>query len=312
MIAPKPLRSHRKIRLPERGLVTIAAGFPFEGGILLCADTEISNGEMKYIESKLEYHQFSNINAKVGFAFAGSVPHAKRAIRRIVETLSLLQVEEITQTQLVGSIEGVLESEFDRLRKHPTYGYRGGPDFYLLVITWTADMGLMQFASYEECLMPSGGASFIGAGDYFARYISETVYLPTMGIMEIIAHASHVLSQTKAHVPGCGGSSELLVIRDDDGDAAGIDFMDISLAEEFSEPFYRGLNTLYFGLVSETWDDMRLKMECASFLDWLLSVRKKNTAMKREQNKLKGGIVKRFMELQELRQSIPRKLEDQP
>ena len=74
---PKPLR------LPRRKALTIAAGFNFADGVMLCADTEMTvEGLAKYHEQKIFPIDFGGKQSgpTAAFAITGLAGQAKRAI----------------------------------------------------------------------------------------------------------------------------------------------------------------------------------------------------------------------------------------
>lgn len=69
--------------------LTIAAGFCFQEGILLCADTEQTVGHLKTSDSKIISEEFSDCS--VAFAIAGDVAHATSAVQQILSDLRNIQ-----------------------------------------------------------------------------------------------------------------------------------------------------------------------------------------------------------------------------
>src|SRR5690242_15446901 len=74
-IVPRPLKG----RVHQQGkAVTIAAGFRFADGVLLCADTQITyEGIAKVSGTKILPFEFKRSGVKVVFTFSGDVSYAK-------------------------------------------------------------------------------------------------------------------------------------------------------------------------------------------------------------------------------------------
>lgn len=67
-------------RLSKRRPMTIALGFVHRGGVVLCADTELTAGERKLHGSKI-FH-FDCAVGRFAFVFAGHVPNLSVRFRR--------------------------------------------------------------------------------------------------------------------------------------------------------------------------------------------------------------------------------------
>ena len=63
--------------------MTIAAGFNLQDWIVMCSDTEYTKGAVVYDGPKIFWKKDYPTPLKTCFAIAGSVPHARQAIRKI-------------------------------------------------------------------------------------------------------------------------------------------------------------------------------------------------------------------------------------
>lgn len=261
--------------------MTIAAGFHFQDGILLCADTELQQGYSKFVGSKLFIPQLGDLPIRMAFAIAGSVPNAQKAIRRMTEAVRGIPADQCSPTRVVDGMEKCLEEIYENIRRQPGYGRESGPDFWLLIALWTK-LGLELYATHEDCINKCEASAFVGIGDYFARYVAETAYRPNFSGMEIIPFAVHVLKQTKNNVPGCGGASQVLMIRASDGEPADIEQFDISTLEEFSGAFHRAFQSLCFEVVNPESTAEHLRNEIAEFADWVMEIKRKNAFAEKE------------------------------
>src|SRR5215510_2586842 len=97
----KPLVKCTKKRLTERNAVTIAAGFNFDDGLLLCADTKHS-GDMALYETKIARKEYSS-GAKSVMVFSGNTRYCRMTIRKIENAL-----ENLTRPSL-GEMETWIE-----------------------------------------------------------------------------------------------------------------------------------------------------------------------------------------------------------
>ena len=102
------LLKHRRYPwvLPKEKCVTIAAGFLHRNGVLLCADTQVEQGEGKSDISKI--HSFNCEGAKL--AFAGNHPFAISTIQECEARL-----KRTAPKDALAVVEHVLDAEYKRV-----------------------------------------------------------------------------------------------------------------------------------------------------------------------------------------------------
>jgi 20S proteasome alpha/beta subunit len=193
--------------------MTIAAGFQCQGGLLICADTLVSGGDVNIAEKKIYAFNIPNMNANAVFSFAGTVPHCRSAINKIYHALNALPQSESPLTDLMvnGIIEDVITQYYQQhLFKHPRFGYADGPSIYLLAaIQYRDTKSTSLFTTVEDAVTQEGSFAFVGVGEPIARYIIEPLVYPAMRMQpkHALLLADHVLHQVKRFVPDCGGAS---------------------------------------------------------------------------------------------------------
>jgi 20S proteasome alpha/beta subunit len=270
-----PGLKHRRLKRRKKA-VTIAAGFKFKGGIMLCADSQFNHGgTLKTSGKKIFIRYFKKPKASIAFAIAGSVAHAQKAIRKICERINTIDSPTVAADSLVTAIEAALEPFYkDHIRTHPDYQKSDGPEFDLIIATWTQADGEKLYATSEDCCSEVEDYEFIGVGEYLARYLVKDIYQPTMNIMEITTLATEALLQTKDNVPDCGGNSEFTVLLDIANGSFGnaVDFT-ISRIEKFSQPFSRGLHEILFAVQNLDFDEEKVKAKFRDFESLLSTVR---------------------------------------
>ena len=119
--------------------MTIAAGFRFADGLLLCADTQLTVAQFaKLSGSKIVPIDFeSNGGSKVVFALTGSVPYAHMAIEHCRRALAAQPPEQMASADIALTIEDTLEGFCqDHLYKHPAFE-RGELPVQMLVGVWS-------------------------------------------------------------------------------------------------------------------------------------------------------------------------------
>jgi len=236
--------------------VTIAAGFKFHGGTLLCADTEITHGwELKSVGSKILPVDFaSNGGSKAVFTFSGAVHYAKMAIQQCTRTLAACDSTCMGRQRMVGLIaEELHKFHIKHIYKHPLYMRSGGPDFNLIFAVWSQHEGVGLYETSDEAVIEITNQdiyALMGSGAVLAKYVvTLLVRHPFLKLEDIATAATHMLAEVKRWVPGCGGHSELLALRDN-GEMSNVAGFDVSHVVEFGEQFHSS----FWGLFLEACD----------------------------------------------------------
>jgi len=111
--------------------MTVAAGFRFAEGLLICADTEITLGaELKTRATKIFPYRFKASGNRAVFTFSGDVILSKQCIQKIARALassgkSLWAMRDILSEQ-------VYDFHQKYIFKHPNYQYGTGPTVNLI------------------------------------------------------------------------------------------------------------------------------------------------------------------------------------
>jgi 20S proteasome alpha/beta subunit len=207
--------------------MTIAMGFKFAEGILLCADTQHTyEGLMKTHRTKVYFYDFPNNGSKVAFAFAGSVEYAKTAIQRLSKGIESIGKGEMDINAVRDDTQKILEGIYSRnVFPHPQFGYGGGPAFSLLIACFAGRKYGSRLFSSQESLICEVQDPYIclGAGAYLAEYLLKRKFNTGMSLCEAAGLALGVLKEVKDHVDGCGGYRELVYLRHDGSDGQVLD-----------------------------------------------------------------------------------------
>jgi len=157
---PSPIRRLRRRLLERRNQangkpdMTIAAGFNFDHGVLLCADTKHS-GDMALYESKVAKKEYPS-GAQSVCVFAGSSKYAHMAIRKVESALSALKRPSLSAMER--EIEKVLlQVHRDHIFKHPDRNSWTGPNIWLLIGLWSPVDGLCAYSTEETAITPFYG-----------------------------------------------------------------------------------------------------------------------------------------------------------
>lgn len=205
--------SRESSQLERRRDVTIIAGFPASGFIVLGADAEEGGSYAKSSVKKIAIINESRYKCLIGGAGDGrfidlAVQHAKT---QLAELESPVTLDGIRQT-----LEDIVTDIYvERIETFPP-SQQGELAFDLLCATW-AESGLDTQLIYvtRSCSLIRTTADAIGKGAYLARYLIETLDVQHETPL-FRRHAerlcAYLLGAVKAHVKDCGGASQVITL----------------------------------------------------------------------------------------------------
>ena len=198
--------------------MTIAAGFRFADGVLLCADTQLTyQGVAKVSGTKIFPFEFKRNGSRAVFTISGDVKYERGGITKCVRTIAKLDLSSVSREELENAISDSLNDYFQKLiYKHPYYRTMGGPDFNFVVGLWSPKDGLGLYETTDAVITEvsdSDKFAITGVGETLGRYLGG----PMMGhsgysLTDISTISAHVLSEVKENVDGCGKGSEFIVL----------------------------------------------------------------------------------------------------
>lgn len=245
MIAPKPLFGRRPqpptVRTRRVNSLTIAAGFRFAKGIVLCADTQFTApGLTKTSGTKIFRREFQfadGVASQIAFTFSGAPSdYALMAIDWMWVAVGNISPDAWTAANLKAELGKVIEEFYARhMYPHPHYGGVGGPALELIVAFRSHITGVLTLLrTNETVLVEMTEHCSIGNGTLLSDYLIPTLYRHgNMSLNDVAIIAAHVLYQTKQYVDGCGGGSEFLVLHAD-GKFGQVQWYDIDSGERLS------------------------------------------------------------------------------
>lgn len=232
--------------------MTIAAGFNFDGGLLVCADSKHIGGMTLY-ETKISAKAHTS-GAKSVFAIAGATRFARMALSECERVLSALS--KPTKPEMEDAIKDTLvEIHRKHIFPHPDRGIQGGPDFNLMIGLWSPVDGIGLYSTDVTALDPVKTYDCLGSGDYLGHYIIRPRFRDGMTLKRVIFLATTALQRIKAYDPNCGGQSEIAVLMNT-GELTDVEQFDISQGEAFSLAFYLVADAVYTAMAeSESLED---------------------------------------------------------
>lgn len=226
-MTPKPLIVRPRER---RRHVTIVAGFRSYEGIVLCADTqETVNNLSKRNVPKLifqpsnEYGQTQALSSdELAVAFAGAADNGP-----FVDKLVANAWEDAQAGSTIDEVCDLIEVSIKRTYKEFGAIFQAG-------YCPTADLiyGVKMFGASklfsasgpvvnEQKRFYSGGAGY-----YMSDFLASRMYHDGMSLRQCVILGAYILFQAKEHVEGCGGESQIAILRDQ-GPSGKVDWIKI-------------------------------------------------------------------------------------
>jgi hypothetical protein len=205
--SPQRLRFERLI---PRKSMTIAAGIRCIDGIVLCADTEYTEGDrQKYQRTKIFGYDDSLLVTGSGWT-----DYMKMAFDKLYE--KLLEKKAGNQREARQIVEEVI---LDIYSKNIASVFRLGefncPSFDLLIAVRCQDGDVVLLKNTETSVTISHAYESVGTGsilyNYWARYFFK--FQKSMEIAGIFS--LFMLEEAKSAVPGCGGGTEIACMASD-------------------------------------------------------------------------------------------------
>jgi hypothetical protein len=209
---PQPIKQKRyPWSFSTEKRMTIAAGFWHRNGVLLCSDSQQEGGSTKIYGPKIGF--FECPGGKIGIAFAGNVRLALSAIDHCSSRL-----KSVPPSDTVAELDAELETCYRRaVFSHPLYGKDEALGYSLLISFWDRGRQASSMFVTQEHTMSACYDRFqaIGIGFELANVLARPFAFDEMEEEEVLALAAYVLAQVKENVPGCGGISQFIAMRND-------------------------------------------------------------------------------------------------
>jgi hypothetical protein len=229
--------------------MTIAAGFIHSGGIILCSDTQQEGGAIKFHGPKIGC--FKCPGGNVAIALAGNVRFAISAIQKCEFHLATVSAKDT-----ISELEAVLEREYRRVvYDHPDYGKPGKEEslgYELLISYWQKSSSTTSLFITHDHVMEScfERVQAIGSGMELATVLARPFAYALLGEEQALILAAYVLARVKANVPGCGGDSQFVTMRND-GTGSMVAQLKLDRIAEIAAAYDKSAHTLLFAMTSD-------------------------------------------------------------
>jgi 20S proteasome alpha/beta subunit len=298
MLTPRPRPFSRQPkppvkRLPRSKYVTIAAGFRFDQGILLCADTQYSSAQKTH-ETKIFPIKYGD--ARLIFALTGRDAYARRAVERIEEQFQDIGLAELTRENLQNAIETGLRIVFENhAYLDPDWGGSDSPDFQFAIALYSPIDGTFLLKTERTIAFTVTDKVCLGTGAYLGDYLLKRLYLSsTQTLNDAVALATYVLHQTKAHDIYCGGASEFAILWNT-GERSEVQSGDVSLNEKYAVSFDEFSKKIFYAVadLGKTDEEIYRAMATADEILFLSLTSRRET---QEENKFVEELLQKFYE----------------
>jgi hypothetical protein len=203
-------RRHRKPR--KEKTLTLAAGFPCRGGIILCADSEMTHdGTLKIPGNKILTHQYEGTSLAI--TGAGDWDYVELAFQKIKR-----KMEEPSQIDVTASdMQDLIEETITEIYQNNITMATDDVAFAIIAATRTPeDEKLTIFRSDQNpVVLQSTGFECCGSGAVLARYLADIFYGPDISTEQGIFLSTYILRLAKKYITGVGGRSDILRLTPD-------------------------------------------------------------------------------------------------
>lgn len=252
--------------------MTTAAGFVFDGGLLLCADSQITYGGVsKTPGSKIAAYSLPHARVHLAFAIAGSIPHAKSGTRQIVNHVAdhnARSMREVLDAMQLGH-----QKAYRNVQGSANYQQDGSPEYILLIGAWVEGEPARLFATHDDLINGVADFDCKGTGEYLFRYLIQAAYRTDLKLEEVVALVAHALEEIKSYDPNVGFNSEFLRVDSLTGDCSAIAGYDIGHVENFGRTLQRSMYDLLFAIADLRNDEETIRRAKQLFEDNLMNLR---------------------------------------
>ena len=227
--------------------MTIAAGFKFSDGLVLCTDTKHTYGGAMKLQSAKIFRKEDDSGLKTAFCIVGSVRYCKMIVQKCEGALATLGPNEISRAEVKTVIETILLAIFqEHIYKHPDYA-KGTLSADFLIGIWSPTDGLGFYSTQDTAVNELVGYECLGQGSYLGHYLIRPLFKDYLHLPEIIVLATHALVQTKNFDDSCGGDSQFVYFHPD-GSMSDVEYFDISQNENYSKWFESTTKMIFYDL----------------------------------------------------------------
>lgn len=182
--------------------MTLAAGFVYREGVLLCAETELTAGDLKTHGAKIL--PFDCPFGRIGMVCSGNFVLAVAAMQSIKRAVLKLD----PHVHPLETVISTLDREYQRtVWANPSFAAYGPLEFQLLVAIQGKSGSTELYSSDGNSLVEVSGHACIGSGSVVAERLIDQAFLAIGDRGRLLAFLSHMMNVAKRGGAGVGGMS---------------------------------------------------------------------------------------------------------
>jgi 20S proteasome alpha/beta subunit len=202
-------------QFPRRKAVTIIAGFKSYEGVVLCADSQETLESSKRNVPKIRFEpsdsQFGAVQESVddlGVAFCGAGDGA------FIDKLASNAWEKACTATSIDEACSLIEKSIKATYKEFGEIFQTGscPEVQLIYGVKMHHESRL-FSAIGPIVNEKQGYDCGGTGHYMASFLASRMYGDHLPVHQCVILAAYILFQAKEHVEGCGGESQVVVLR---------------------------------------------------------------------------------------------------
>jgi 20S proteasome alpha/beta subunit len=190
--------------------MTIALGFFYDKGVLVCADSQFTIGTAKLDGQKTG--RFSASWGTVVAAIEGNGDYASAAFNECIH----LKESESFRKDPIQAMRELLETRYkNNVWAHPDYASQNYDYSFLFGIYLNGAAGARLYKTNDGVLRPLTAFECIGCGEQFGRDVAKLVYRYRMTHESAVFSAAYVLSHANERSQFVGGQFRFLILKHD-------------------------------------------------------------------------------------------------
>ncbi len=203
--------------------MTIVAGFKSHEGVVVCADTQETIGQLsKHNVPKLRFepsdshYRIASVMGQtsdndLAVAFCGATDNGPY-LDMVIDKAWDAARDATSLAEACSVIEDSIKNTHQEYGGIYQTGYLPGTEI-IYGVKMDGDSKL--FYAYGPAITEKDGYVTAGAGVHLANFLASRIDVKYLGLRQCIILAAYVLFQTKEHVEGCGGDSQIAVLRNE-------------------------------------------------------------------------------------------------
>lgn len=211
LLRPLPYpRRKPYIAKPKRAkAMTLAVSIRTPNGVVLCAESQITEGQSKLNEVKISNTVWT---PDMGLAIVGAGwwDYVKMAYEELSKNLLNAESDDAVET-IKSTVTGLYETH---IKAYPSDYDK--PRVSLLTVVVRRNEGVISvIKSVDTATHNAMPFDTIGIGRDLAQYIGSKLYRPDLEPEQAAALGTYIIEEAKKNVEGCGGLSQILWISNE-------------------------------------------------------------------------------------------------